>query len=202
MALLGALVELFSMFQGTWVMPMKSVDPTDALFFDACTGRVVTRSGEIVDFAVEDGFATDNRFRNPTRVSVEGTLSDTPTHPLALAKTKLSTLFGGGQNSELGITKLREWDEASTIVRVVTPRWQIKNLGILTFSHEENDETGASYNVSLEFKSVRIITSALIPDQLDFDAAQLGAGGTVDLGTQGGIDPANYTGPITLGGGG
>lgn len=201
MALLGELQALFSAFRGTWLMPMRSVNPDAALYFDACTGRTVSRSSDIVDFAVEDGDATDNVHRNPARVELDCILSDTPTHPLALAQSSLAQLFGNGQNSENGIAKLRAWWHESEFLRVVTPRWEIRDLQIEGFTHAEDAETGASYRVALALKSVVILSSVTLPSELDFDAAQLGAGGTVDLGQQSPINPADYGGPITLGGG-
>lgn len=191
MGILGKLKELVAKPRGTKLLAQSPTAVLDLVAFDTTFSMQVTWPGMVTDHPVEmeESFSS-SIYRQPLQVAIDALLTDNPVEfvagllPAATARSKL--------------VKLEELRDREEPVWIVSSMGCFLDLGIESVDASRDPELGDGIRVSLTLKRLNIISTALVPAQFDFDALVAGAGGTIDLGTQGPIDPRSYTGPTSV----
>ena len=157
---------------------------TGALEVDATKTRGWELAAEVTEFPVDTGSAITDHVR-PTNgtVSIEGVISNTP---VALPTTQMqgitlragSVVLPGGDGKQKAT--LFQWSDvfdrrkvcdgilaglvaASTPVRLTTSLRTVQNLAITRYKVDETAETGQALHFVMEFKALRIATTARAP---------------------------------------
>lgn len=191
MSILGKLKELVTKPRGTKILAQSPTAVLDLVAFDTTFAMNVTWPGQVADHPVEMGesFAS-SIYRQPLLATIDALLTDNPVEfvaglqPAATAQSKLR--------------KLEELRDREELVWVVSSMGVFLGLGIETVDASRDPEMGDGIRVAVQLKRLNIISTALVPTQFDFDALVAGAGGTIDMGTQGPVDPRQYTGPTSV----
>lgn len=158
-----------------------STGATGALEIDATKSRGFETAAEVTEHPVENGTPIADHIRpvNET-VSIEGVISNSP---ILLPSTQMGgvtqvtssvTLPGGDGSAKVTVTRftgpfdrrktcdaiLAALVNSGTPVRLTTSLRTIENLGITRYKVDETSETGNALPVVLEFKGLRIATTA------------------------------------------
>lgn len=157
---------------------------TGALEIDATPSRAWEIAAEVTEFPVEQGSAITDHIRplNGT-LSLEGVISNTP---LVLPSTQMQgvTLAPGAVTLTGGDGKARatmlQWSgvfdrvklcdgilaglvASATPVTLTTPLRSLEGLAIVRYKVDETPESGQALRLTLDFKALRIATTARAP---------------------------------------
>lgn len=179
-------------FQGTVLMPMSPRGQQEFVELDVTIRRRHEDPGQASKFPVEGGQdSADNYHRDPSMLTVDGILTDTP--------LRFGAGFSAGPRRAVEMwNQLSAWQNSAELLLVSMRSRTYEDMVIESSSVNEDSESGSAIWVSLSLVHISILEGLTLPADFDLDAKLAGAGGTTDMGTQNPIDQIGWEGPVEV----
>lgn len=183
------------------IIPKSPRGLLDSWTLDCCERMTVRFPGETTSHPIEDAEdITDHEHHFPEEFSASGFLTDTPIGYLGggtrqgLVPTRPGIVPDRAIKSFEKLLEIRARREPVVIVvsMIVLP-----DMAVLEVELMRDANTGAGIEVAITCGKRRIVKTATVPSEFDFDAKALGAGGTADAGTQSTFPPP-YRAPVKV----
>jgi len=154
----------------------------DRVRFDVTRSQTVTRSWRKTNRPVSAGRIgatyTDHVRKNLDRITLRGTLTDTPLGVEGLITNPFQSRGLELYNQLVAIADERE------PVFVATSRGYHPSMVILAISEGKHSQSGAAIDVSVDLEEAKIAAPLNASDAVDLDSVSYGAESVADAGTQ------------------
>ncbi len=124
----------------------------DGFAIDVVDNVTISRPSQSTEFPVERGVDVADHVRTlPVKISLQGTVSDTPIGFFVLERAEIS------KPSEAAREHFKAIQEARSLITVVLAQGTFTNMVLVNVTEIDNSRIGDAYSFRAEFKEIKLI---------------------------------------------
>jgi len=177
----------FNPFRGVYLIPQSPTGAPDfktAIQFDGVFSQDGSEDAEVTEQAVEfgDTVINDSIILRPPSFSCTAVFTDTPLRIISVGANGDPVFTIGGAGTDRAIKLFNKTRDgifrAKKLLIVRTTTAIMPNMVMTQFNWNRDSSSGQAVSLSLSFRTLRLVTTGLVPSVMDTDIQLMGGAGT------------------------